>query len=166
MQKQFILNYILLTALLFSGCSKRLAVLDLNDVRMFNPESADQILFLEFLVSQPEKGDMEKISLVSSVSGAGRLKNLRRSVEYPYQIQVIPRYRTSALEIPMVFEHPLFREVEVPDPSGTITRKKQFATEGSFTMRMQADPNIEKLEFFSVKPGKQPVKIYTLNLKQ
>lgn len=133
---------------------------------MFNPESADQILFLEFRVSQPEKGSLEQISLVSSVSGTGKLKNLRRPVEYPYRIQVVPRYRTSAFEVPMIFEHPLFREVEVPDPSGTITRKKQFASEGSFTMRMQADPNIEKLDFYSLKPGQQPVKIYTLNLKQ
>ncbi|WP_157488156.1 hypothetical protein [Dyadobacter crusticola] len=133
---------------------------------MFNPAAGDQILFLEFRVSQPEQGSPEQISLVSSVSGTGKLKNLRRSVEYPYQIQVVPRYRTSALEVPMVFEHPLFREVEVPDPSGTITRKEQFATEGTFTMRMQADPNIEKLDFYSLKPGQEPTKIYTLNLKR
>jgi hypothetical protein len=149
-----------------SGCSPRQSVLDLNQVTRYDKGAVDQILFLEFQVSEPKNGKKEVVSLVSAVAGNGRMKNLHRPVEYPYQIQVVPRYRTSALAIPLVFEHPLFREVEVPDPSGKITRKEQFVKEGSFTMRMQADPNMEKLDFYSIKPAQEPVRIYTLDLKQ
>jgi hypothetical protein len=148
------------------SCGPRHSVLNLKDVSRYDSLAADNIFFLEFRVGYSKNGKKETISLISAVAGNGKMKNLRRLVESPYKIEVVPRYKSSAVGMAMEFEHPLFREAEVPDPSGTITRKKQFAREGTFTMRFQDDHNIEKFDFYSVKPAQDPVKIYTLILKK
>lgn len=149
-----------------SSCTPRQSALDLNDVTFFDAAAADQILFLEFRVGFSKKGSQEEIGLVSAIAGKGRIKNLRRPVESPYQIRIVPRYSVSAMELPLVYQHPLFQEVEVPDPSGVIKRRKMYTKEGTFTMRMQADRNIEKLDIYSVTPERGEVKIYTLKLKR
>ena len=149
-----------------SGCTPRQSALDLNDVTFFDAESAEQILFLEFRVVFLKKGNREEVGLVSAIAGKGKTKNLRRPVDSPYQIRIVPRYSVIAIELPLVYQHPLFQEVEVPDPSGIIKRRKLYAKEGTFTMRMQADDNIEKLDIYSVTPERGEVKIYTLKLKR
>ncbi|MCE7060493.1 hypothetical protein [Dyadobacter sp. CY343] len=149
-----------------AACTPRQSALDLNDVLRFDATVADQILFLQFRVSFGKKGGQEEVGLVSAVAGNGKLKPFRAPVESPYKIEVVPRYSVSALETAMVYQHPLFQEVEVHDPSGVITRKKNYEKEGAFTMRMQADHNIEKLDIYSVTPERGKIKIYTLKLKR
>ena len=166
--------YFRLLIVLFTGlinihlqsCSPRHPILDLNGVPSFEPAASEQILFLTFRVAFVRNSAKEKIGLLGAISGKGRLKDIRRPVESPYQIRVIPRYSVRALENEIVFDHPLYHVAEVPDPSGVPTKQKMYAKEGSFTITLQANRHISSLDFYSVTPGREPYKIYTLRLKQ
>ncbi len=108
---------------------------------------------------------METVELVNAVSGNGKLKNLAAPVHSPYRIVVIPRYPVDDMEKALVFEHPLYKSVEVASGDGRLTKQDLNAKEGILSVRIQNDNGLEKVELYSITPGKENIKIYTLNLE-
>lgn len=156
---------IAILVLLFAGCGPGRSTLTISNVPNYDKSVSDHILFLDFRVTAENQGDHEKVELVKAISGNGRMKNLMRPVHYPYQIKAIPRYTTSAIEKELVFEHPLFNTKEVSEPGGTITKMEVTNTEGILSMRLQDAQALDRLDLYSVSPGKGTVKIYTLRFK-
>lgn len=148
--------------LLTLNCQPGRSALTINRIRNYDIESKDHILFLTFQLTG-EAGGKEKVRLLGSTAGNGRMKNILHPVHFPYRIIAIPRYTTSAIEREMSFEHPLFKAAEVSDPSGAIEHVEATAREGSLSIRLQQDPGLNRLELFSVSPQKGTVKIYTLH---
>jgi hypothetical protein len=148
------------------NCKSGESVLNAADINNYDTTTRDHILFLEFKISSGGQGKPEKVKFLKAVSGNGKMKNLRQAVHYPYQIHVIPRYTIGFVETEMAFEHPLYRSVEVPNQDGTLKKAALTAKEGILSFRFQEHSNMDRLELFSIMPQKEPVKIYTLYLKQ
>ncbi|MCF0062930.1 hypothetical protein MUK70_07855 [Dyadobacter chenwenxiniae] len=146
------------------GCKTVESTLSLQNVRNYDPGAANHILFLDFKITKRD-GRTEIVELVNAVSGSGKLKNLATPVHSPYQISVIPRYSVSHAEIPLVFEHPLYKFVEVASQDGKLSKQDLHTKEGNISVRIQKDNGLEKLEIHSLTPDKGNIKIYTLNLK-
>ena len=108
---------------------------------------------------------METVELVNAVSGNGKLRNLTAPVHSPYRILVIPRYPVNDMENELVFEHPLYKSVEVASENGHLTKQNLNAKEGILSVRIQNDNGLKKIELYSITPGKENIKIYTLNLE-
>jgi hypothetical protein len=147
------------------SCMPGMHILELTQVKNWDHKGGDQILFLEFLIRDGESGKHEKVELIKAIAGKGKMKNLGAHVQNPFQIQVVPRYKVSAMELPVSYEHPLHAQMEVSDSTGLLTRVKTDTKEGRLNVRMQADPHIDRIELFSIAPEKGSVKIYTLQLK-
>ncbi|MCF0054099.1 hypothetical protein LXM25_28760 [Dyadobacter sp. LJ53] len=146
------------------GCKTAESTLSLQNVRNYDPGAANHILFLDFKITKRD-GKTEIVELVNAVSGSGKLKNLATPVHSPYQISVIPRYSVSHAEVPLVFEHPLYKSVEVASQDGKLSKQDLHTKEGNISVRIQKDNGLEKLEIHSLTPDKGNIKIYTLNLK-
>ncbi|PSL24313.1 hypothetical protein [Dyadobacter jiangsuensis] len=153
---------IALVGLLMFGCKSGRSVLTVSELPNYDTRSPDHLLFLTFRITGKPGGN-ERVELSSASVANGRMKNLAYPVHFPVQIKAIPRYSTSAVEQEMVFEHPLYRAVEVSDPSGHMRREEVRAGEGSLMIRMPLHSGLNALELFSVTPEKGSVKIYTLS---
>ncbi|TLV03094.1 hypothetical protein [Dyadobacter luticola] len=152
----------LFACLAILGCASSQSVLNVREISGYDSSKEEHIIFLNLKISE---GKPEKVKLVSATSGNGKMKNLRPAVDYPYQIKVIPRYNSNRLETEMVFEHPLYKLVEVPHEDGKLSKSAQEAKEGTLLVRFQEDKTMERIEFYSVTPERGSVKIYTLELK-
>lgn len=146
------------------SCKTAESTLTMENVKNYNPDAASHILFLDFKITKRSKKG-ETVTLVNAVSGSGKLKNIEVPVHSACQISVIPRYSISHLEVPLIFEHPLYKSVEVPSQDGKLTKQALNAEEGTLSVRIQKDQGLEKLELYSLTPEKGRVKIYTLNIK-
>ena len=93
------------------------------------------------------------------------MKDLHNRVHAPYQIKVVPRYKTSVIEKEYYYEHPLFRSVEIADPNGTLSKESITATEGSLSIRIQENADLDRIELFRIAPGKETIHIYTVYLQ-
>ncbi|MCF0070047.1 hypothetical protein LZD49_06160 [Dyadobacter sp. CY261] len=153
---------ITLAGLLMIHCKPAQSTLTVGQISNYNANSPDHILFLNFRISGGV-GGREKVELLSASAGDGKMKDIARSVHFPYQIKAIARYSASAVEREMVFEHPLFKGREVSDPSGHMRQVEVKATEGNVLIRLQQHSGLNQLELFSVSPEKGTVKIYTLD---
>jgi hypothetical protein len=148
-------------------CKSGQSVLNVSDISGYDKNGKDHIIFLNFKIRDQGRGRNEKVTLVNATSGNGRFKGLMAPVHYPYQIHVVPRYNnTSQLGTELIFEHPLFRSVEVASQNGTMSQSSLTASEGILSMRMQEDRAMESIELYSITPDRGKVKIYTLHLKQ
>jgi hypothetical protein len=148
------------------NCKSGESVLNTREIGNYDTTSQEHILFFEFKITDAGKGNPEKVKFIKAVSGNGKMKNLRQTVDYPYQIHVFPRYNIGFLETEIPFEHPLYRLVEVPSQDGTLTKKSVVEKEGTLSFRLQEHSNMKSIELFSITPDRGKVKIYTLNLKQ
>jgi hypothetical protein len=146
------------------SCKTAESTLTMENVRNYNRDAASHILFLDFKLTK-RNDQTETVTLVNAVSGSGKIKNMAIPVHSACQISVIPRYSVGRLEVPLVFEHPLYRSVEVPSQDGKLTKQDLHADEGTLSVRIQTEKGLEKLELYSLTPEKGNVKIYTLNLK-
>ncbi|SDF32948.1 hypothetical protein SAMN04487996_11035 [Dyadobacter soli] len=155
---------IVLAGLLMLECRSGRAVLAVSELPDYNKQSADHIIFLNFRITGKPGGN-ERVELASANVGDGKMKDISRPVHSPYQIKAVPRYKTSAIEREMVFEHPLLRNAEVSDPGGHIRQVEATASEGSLLVRLQQHAGLNQLELFSVSPESGTVKIYTLDFK-
>jgi hypothetical protein len=140
--------------------------LNVSDISGYDQNGKDHIIFFNFKIVGQGKGKDEKVTLVNATSANGRFKNLTAPVHYPYQIHIVPRYNTDHIETVLVFEHPLFRSVEVASQDGTISQSSLIASDGVLSMRIQEDKTMESIELYSITPDRGKVKIYTLHLKQ
>ena len=156
--------FLIMIAAQLLGCKTSESTLSVQNVRNYDPNAANQILFLDLKIIKRD-GKTETVELVNAVSGSGKLKNMAAPVHSPYQISVIPRYSISHMEIPMVFEHPLYKSVEFASQDGKLSKQDLHAKEGILSVRIQKDNGLEKIELHSLTPEKGDVKIYTLNLK-
>lgn len=164
MSRLFSTVAIALAGLLLLHCRSGHSVLTISELPNYDTRSTDHILFLNFRITGKPGGD-ENVALVSARAGTGRMKALSYPVHFPVQIKAVPQYETGSLEPEMVFEHPLYRSVEVSDPSGHIRREEMHAKEGVLLIRMPMRSGLNGLELFSVTPERGPVKIYTLSFK-
>lgn len=153
---------IALAGLLLTECRSGRSTLKISELPNYDSQSPDHILFLNFRITG-KPGGSERVELASATAGNGRMKDLRHPVHFPVQIKAIPRYTTSALETEMAFEHPLYRSVEVSDPSGHMRRQEVEAGEGTLLIRMPMHSGLDRLELFSVTPERGSIKIYTLS---
>ncbi|MCF2505792.1 hypothetical protein L0663_20520 [Dyadobacter sp. CY107] len=147
-----------------SGCKTAESTLRIENVRNYDPDAANHILFLDFKITKRD-GKKEHVELVNAVSGSGKLKNLAAPVHSLHRISVIPRYSVGHEEVPLFFEHPLFKSVEVSSQDGKLSKRDLHAKEGILSVRMQRKNGLEKIELHSLTPDKGDIKIYTLNLK-
>jgi hypothetical protein len=147
------------------GCKSAESVVKVSEMENYKKESADHILFLNFRISTG-RGASEKVELVNSVSGSGRMKNLVAPVHGAHQIKVVPRYSAGRMELGTFYEHPLFRSVEVSTADGKLSRSEVTDREGMLNIRVQDDTFLTGLELYSVTPARGTVKIYTLNFKR
>jgi hypothetical protein len=157
---------VILAASHLAGCSSGQALLEVSKVSGYDKAAAEHIIFLNLKIIDQGKGSNEKVKLMTATAGNGKMKNIRAAVEYPYQIKVLPRYSTSHLELETVFEHPLYRSVEVPNQDGTMSRSVVNSKEGLISLRFQEESTLDRIEIYSVTPERGSVKIYTLNLKR
>ena len=97
--------------------------------------------------------------------GSGQIKDLGNEVHNPYQIKALHHYTGGAKPTEVLFEHPLYKSVEVFDPSGEITRNPTTLAEGALSMRIQHSRSLEKIELYSITPDNGTRLIYTLQLK-
>lgn len=164
MMYKFSFFIILMIGMLLSGCKTAESTLTMQNVRNYDPGAASHILFLDFRITGGD-GKAEKAELVNVVSGNGKLKNVARPVPNPRQMSVVARYATEHEEVPLVFEHPLHKAVEVASEDGKLSKQDMHAKEGILSVRIQQDNGLEKLELYSITPEKGNIKIYTLNIK-
>lgn len=147
-----------------SGCKTTESTLSIEHVKNYDPNAANHILFLDFKITKRD-GKAESVELVNAVSGSGKLKNMAAPVHSPYQISVNPRYSIGHEEVPLFFEHPLFKSVEVASQDGKLSKQDLHAREGILSVRIQRDNGLERIELHSLTPEKGDIKIYTLTLK-
>ncbi|MCF2493209.1 hypothetical protein [Dyadobacter chenhuakuii] len=155
---------VMIIGVALTGCKTAESTLSIRQVRNFDPNAANHILFLDIKISKG-KGKMETVELVNAVSGKGKLKNLTAPIHSPYRIHVIPRYLVDDMENALVFEHPLYKSVEVASEDGRLTKQNLNAKEAMLSVRIQNDNGLKKIELYSITPGKENIKIYTLNLE-
>lgn len=166
MPRTFYNLLLLLIGLQLTHCKSGQSVLNVSDISGYDKNGKDHIIFLNFKIRDQGRRKNERVTLMNATSGNGRFKGLTAPVHYPYQIHVVPRYNTSHLETALIFEHPLFRSVEVASQNGTMSQSSLTASEGVLSMRMQEDKAMESIELYSITPDRGKVKIYTLHLKQ
>lgn len=155
---------ILMIGVALTGCKTSESSLTVQNVRNYDPNAANHILFLDFKITK-RNGKTEAVELVNAVSGSGKLKNMAAPIHSPYQISVIPRYSVGHLETPLVFAHPLYKSVEVASLDGKLSKQELNAKEGILSIRIQKENGLEKIELYSTTPEKSEHKIYTLNLQ-
>lgn len=165
MTRFFNTTFVGFLVLISAGCGSGRSTLTVSEIPNYDKSVSDHILFLDFRVTAKNRDDREKVRLVKAISGSGRMKQIGRPVYDPYQIKAIPRYSTGAVEREMFFEHPLFQTREVAEPGGAIQKAAVSNTEGIVSIRLQDARGLERLDLYSVSPGKGTVKIYTLRFK-
>ncbi|MCF2489476.1 hypothetical protein [Dyadobacter sp. CY347] len=155
---------IIMVGIALTGCRTSESTLSIQNVRNYDPKAANHILFLDFKITK-RNGKTEAVELVNAVSGSGTLKNRTAPVHSPYQINVIPRYSVGHMEVPLIFEHPLYKSVELASEDGKLSKQDLNSKEGILSVRIQKDNGLEKIELHSITPEKGDNKIYTLNLQ-
>ena len=93
------------------------------------------------------------------------MKDLGTKVSNPVCIKVTQHFTDGRDPVETSYEHPLIGSVEVPDPSGKMARSVLNTKEAIFSVRIQEDKAMDKIELYSVTRDKDPVKIYSLRLK-
>lgn len=165
MLRIFNLLFSFLLAFQLMNCKPAQSTLKAGMIANYDKALKEHILFLEFKISAEAAGKLEKVKLIHAVSGSGKMKDLNHPVQDLYRIMAVPRYKTSATEKEFYYEHPLFRSVEVANPAGTLSKKSISAKEGSLSIRIQENPDMDRIELFSITPEKGTVKIHTLYLQ-
>lgn len=156
---------IALAGLLMLNCRSARSALIISDLPNYDSQSADHILFLNFRITGKPDGH-ENVELITARAANGRMKELHRPVNFPFQIKAIPGYSGNIIAQEMVFEHPLYHSAEVSSPSGHIRREEVRSEEGTLLIRMPMPSGLNRLELFSITPERGSVKIYTLRFNQ
>ena len=148
------------------SCSSSKSTLKTEKIANFDKQATDHILFLDFTVKKSVGLKPEATKLTNSVSGVGLLKDMDAEVRNPYQVKAVQYYNDGQKPKEVIFEHPLYKSVEIFDQDGTISRKPTSLNEGTLSMRIQHGSSLEKIELYSTTPDKGTVLIYTLTLKK
>jgi hypothetical protein len=150
--------------LLFSviSCHSSRKALQISSIPNYDPTTKDHIVFLTFEISK--NGNTEKVKLINSVAGSGRMKNLAAPVHQLYGISVIRYYSDGQPPIETEHEHPLTKAVEISDPDGSLLKMPLTAHAGTLTVRIQENKALEHIGMYSVGPGKEKRLIYQLKI--
>ena len=148
------------------SCASSKSTLKTEKITNFDKQATDHILFLDFTVKKSVGQKPEATKLTNSVSGVGVLKDMGVEVQNPYQVKAIQYFSDGQKPIKIIYEHPLYKSVELFDKDGTISRKPTSLDEGILSMRIQHGGSLEKIELYSTTPDKGTVLIYTLTLKK
>lgn len=152
----------LILSMICFGCNSPHAIIDVSTLPNYNGKAADHIVFLNFKISEGSKGRREKVELVRAVSGTGKMKSMENHVEYASYIRAVRKYSDGRNQ-ESIYQHPLFKQVEVSSPQGKIESRLLTADEGILTMRFQEDKSLEKIDLYSVSPNNGTRKIYTIS---
>ena len=155
----------LIFSLIFFGCNAPNSIIDVTTLPNYNKKAADHIVFLNFKISDGGNGRREKVELVHEVSGSGKMKNIENHVEYPNYIKAV-RIHSDGRSQESIYQHPLFKEVEVASPEGKIENQLLTSDEGILTMRFQEDKSLEKIDLYSVSARRGTRRIYTVSFKE
>lgn len=150
---------------LVMGCISSKSTLQVQKMPNFDRQAPDHILFLDFSIKQTTGQKTEATKLVNSVAGTGQMKDLGNEVHNPYQIKAVHYYNNGQKSVEVLFEHPLYRSVELFDADGSISRKPSSLQEGILSMRIQHSNSLEKIELYSITPDKGTQLIYALKIK-
>ncbi|WP_460981724.1 hypothetical protein [Spirosoma fluminis] len=147
------------------ACHSAKQTLAIHTLPNYSEKAAHQVLFLDFNISRSGPAQPERIRLVNSIIGNGKLKTLSHPVHNPYQLRVIRYYTDGREPVSDSLEHPLFRSVEMAEPNGTLSRQPLSKQSGHVSIRFPYTEALGRLAIFSVTPDKGIVKIHTLRLR-
>ena len=159
------LAFLSLIIVVLASCAVSIPTINAENIENFDKLAKNHILFLTFDIKKNKGQIPETVSLLSSVAGSGKMKNLKTGTDNPFQIKSIQYFSNAKPSIETYFEHPLYKSLEIFSPDGTITRKSTTSTASALSMKIQYENNLEKIELYSIKPDFRPVKIYTLKFK-
>ncbi|GAB2797666.1 hypothetical protein GCM10027275_48980 [Rhabdobacter roseus] len=160
--------YLLLVLLggLLTSCSSGRDQLVFSQVPNYQPGSAQQLLFLNFTITQPAGvTSAEQVTLTNAIAGQGTMKNLSTPVHNQNYLRVLYHYDDQRAPREETYEHPLYRSVEVPSEDGTLSRRELSSSEGMLNLRLAYDSHLVRLELFSHTPERGTRKIHTLRIK-
>lgn len=136
--------------------------LDVRQLPRYSSTS-DCILFLTFNLSA--KGTNEKVELANATANAGKVKNILAPVHGANNITAIVYYQDTKEPTKLIYPHPLYQTVEIPDKSGTISTHSLETESGTLFIRLQANANIDRLELYSTRTKHASKLIYQLKFK-
>lgn len=154
-----------LLLLFLTGCGSSRQTLAVHSLPNYDAKSVHHVLFLDFIISRPEPGKSEQLSLTNSIVGNGEMKSLGTPAHSPIQIHTVRYYTDNRPPEKDSLDHPLFRSIESSGADGSLSRTLTTDQSGHFSVRFPYVQALKMIRVYSTTPDSGRQELYTLRLK-